>query len=183
MSSLSMEAGRSLTPRQRMTAEWTARSLASLAPRYQARPGECSVYTCLNNFTQSELLTGSNKWGCQSCTDLRKQDNSDTSTSTSEKKMVYSPASKQLLIFSPPAILTLHLKRSQQTLSGCKKLNKHVVFPLQLDLAAFTSSTAVAMPNVAIGQQRLLYTLYGVVEHSGRLQGGHYTAFVKVRPA
>jgi ubiquitin C-terminal hydrolase len=27
---------------------------------------------------------------------------------------------------------------------------------------------------------QILYSLYGVVEHSGRLQGGHYTAFVKV---
>ena len=28
----------------------------------------------------------------------------------------------------------------------------------------------------------MLYSLYGIVEHSGRLSGGHYTAFVKVRP-
>ena len=28
----------------------------------------------------------------------------------------------------------------------------------------------------------MLYSLYGIVEHSGRLTGGHYTAFVKVRP-
>ena len=61
MSSLKLEEGSGLSPRQRMTAEWTARSLTSLAPRHQAQPGECSVYTCLNNFTQSELLTGSNK--------------------------------------------------------------------------------------------------------------------------
>ena len=32
------------------------------------------------------------------------------------------------------------------------------------------------------GQSRVLYALYGVVEHSGRLSGGHYTAYVKVRP-
>ena len=31
------------------------------------------------------------------------------------------------------------------------------------------------------GQGRLLYALYGVVEHSGGMQGGHYTAFVRVR--
>ena len=31
------------------------------------------------------------------------------------------------------------------------------------------------------GQSKVLYSLYGVVEHSGRLSGGHYTAFVKVR--
>merc|ERR1719414_2219247 len=158
--------------------QWTARSLASLAPRYQARPGECSVYTCLNNFTQSELLTGSNKWGCQSCTDLRKQDNSDTSTSE-KTTMVYSPASKQLLIFSPPAILTIHLKRFQQTLSGCKKLNKHVSFPLELDLAPFCSATSLAMPSVDISNKSIKYRLYGVVEHSGGLSGGHYTACVR----
>ena len=27
----------------------------------------------------------------------------------------------------------------------------------------------------------MLYSLYGVVEHSGRLSSGHYTAYVKVR--
>ena len=108
MSSLKLETGTGLSAKQRMTAEWTSRSLTSLGPRYQAMPGECSVYTCLNNFTQSELLTGSNKWGCQACTDQRKLDNSDTSSG--EQKTVYTPASKQLLIFSPPAILTLHLK-------------------------------------------------------------------------
>ena len=32
------------------------------------------------------------------------------------------------------------------------------------------------------GQTKVLYSLYGVVEHSGRLTGGHYTAYVKVRP-
>jgi len=181
MSNLRLEAGSSLTPRKRMTAEWTARSLASLAPRYQAQPGECSVYTCLNNFTQSELLTGSNKWGCESCTEQRKQDNSDTSNTEEKKATVYSPASKQLLIFCPPAILTLHLKRFQQTLSGCKKLNKHVSFPLELDLAPFCSATCLAMPSVLINNKSINYSLYGVVEHSGGLTGGHYTACVKVR--
>jgi ubiquitin carboxyl-terminal hydrolase 16/45 len=32
-------------------------------------------------------------------------------------------------------------------------------------------------PNAGV-----MYSLYGVVEHSGRLTGGHYTAYVKVRP-
>ena len=61
MSSLKLEEGSGLSPRQRMTAEWTVRSLTSLAPRHQAKPGECSVCTCLNIFTQSELLIGLNK--------------------------------------------------------------------------------------------------------------------------
>jgi len=172
--------------KQRVKAEWTARTLTSLAPRYLPSPGECSLYSCLNNFTQSELLTGPNKWACDSCTEHKKlnsADNSDCSSSSKKSSTVYSSASKQLLLFSPPAVLTLHLKRFQQTLSGCKKVNKHVAFPLELDLAAFCSSTSIAMPNVCLDQRRVLYSLYGVVEHSGRLQGGHYTAFVKVRAA
>ncbi len=39
--------------------------------RYETKPGECSVYSCLNQFTQSELLTGSNKWACENCTTNR----------------------------------------------------------------------------------------------------------------
>eukprot|EP00090_Calanus_glacialis_P045435 TRINITY_DN8428_c0_g1_i1.p1 TRINITY_DN8428_c0_g1~~TRINITY_DN8428_c0_g1_i1.p1 ORF type:complete len:1052 (-),score=368.79 TRINITY_DN8428_c0_g1_i1:130-3285(-) len=172
--------------KQRVKAEWTARTLTSLAPRYLSSPGECSLYSCLNSFTQSELLTGPNKWACDSCTENKKlnsAENSDCSSSSKKSSTVYSSASKQLLLFSPPAVLTLHLKRFQQTLSGCKKVNKHVAFPLELDLAAFCSSTSIAMPNVSLGQRKVLYSLYGVVEHSGRLQGGHYTAFVKVRAA
>lgn len=164
----------------RLRHEWTARTLTSLAPRYQVSPGECSVYSCLNQFTQSELLTGSNKWACERCSllEARKID----PESQEKPKPVYSNAFKQIHIFCPPAILTLHFKRFQQTLSGCRKINKDITFPLELDLAPFCSSTSVATPTIAPGHHSLMYRLYGVVEHSGRLSGGHYTAFVKVRP-
>ena len=64
-------------------------------------------------------------------------------------------ASKQFLIFSPPLILTLHLKRFHQTLAGPKKVTRHVVFPLELDLAPFCSATALALPNLAPGQNKV----------------------------
>ena len=32
------------------------------------------------------------------------------------------------------------------------------------------------------GQSQVLYGLYGVVEHSGRLNSGHYVAYVRSRP-
>uniref|UniRef100_T1GT64 USP domain-containing protein n=1 Tax=Megaselia scalaris TaxID=36166 RepID=T1GT64_MEGSC len=31
-------------------------------------------------------------------------------------------------------------------------------------------------------EKKLMYALYGIVEHSGGMYGGHYTAYVKVRP-
>ena len=42
----------------RVRVEWVAKSLTSIAPRYQAKSGECSVYSCLTQFTAPELLTG-----------------------------------------------------------------------------------------------------------------------------
>lgn len=38
----------------------------------------------------------------------------------------------------------------------------------------------VFFQNLAAGE-RVLYSLYGIVEHSGSMRGGHYTAYVKVR--
>jgi ubiquitin carboxyl-terminal hydrolase 16/45 len=61
-----------------------------------------------------------------------------------------------------------------------RKVNRHVEFPLILDVAPYCSSLC---EGVGPGQRRVLYALYGLVEHSGRLQGGHYTAYVKVRPS
>lgn len=34
--------------------------------------------------------------------------------------------------------------------------------------------------NLGSGE-RVLYSLYGIVEHSGSMRGGHYAAYVKVR--
>ena len=35
--------------------------------------------------------------------------------------------------------------------------------------------------NLSSGE-RVPYSLYGIVEHSGSMRGGHYTAYVRVRP-
>ncbi len=177
-------------------AEWLARSLSSLSPRYQSSAFECSVYSCLSQFTSPELMAGNNKWACDKCTELKRRGNHSDTTSENdsgtehdgEKKgtkkketKVYSNASRQLLIFSPPAVLTIHLKRFQQTLCGrLRKVSRHVQFPSQLDLGPFSASTSLCHSSVDGGP--ILYRLFAVVEHSGRLQGGHYTAFVNVRP-
>lgn len=40
----------------------------TLASRQQTEEGECSVISCLNQFTSLELMTGNNKVGCDACT-------------------------------------------------------------------------------------------------------------------
>lgn len=39
------------------------------------------------------------------------------------------------------------------------------------------------LKNVAEENTRILYSLYGVVEHSGTMRSGHYTAYAKARTA
>jgi ubiquitin carboxyl-terminal hydrolase 16/45 len=51
-----------------------------------------------------------------------------------------------------------------------------------LDLAPFCASKVKLLKHVQRHQKKLLYSLYGVVEHSGGMAGGHYIAYVKVRP-
>ena len=38
--------------------------------RYKSRACECSVYSCLTQFTAPELLTGNNKWACERCSKM-----------------------------------------------------------------------------------------------------------------
>ncbi|XP_069707242.1 ubiquitin carboxyl-terminal hydrolase 45 isoform X2 [Phaenicophaeus curvirostris] len=149
----------------------------TLSQSYTTSSKECSVQSCLYQFTSVELLMGNNKLLCESCTE-RKQKH-QKKTSSTEKKMegVYTNARKQLLISSVPAILILHLKRFHQAGLSLRKVNRHVDFPLILDLAPFCSALC---KNVTDGA-RVLYSLYGIVEHSGSMRGGHYAAYVKVR--
>ena len=76
----------------------------TMSPRYQCEEGECSVQSCLSQFTSCELMTASNKVSCELCTKR---------CPGKEKKTVYANAWKQLLIYNPPAVLILHLKRFQ----------------------------------------------------------------------
>ncbi|CAL4077990.1 unnamed protein product, partial [Meganyctiphanes norvegica] len=168
---------RKMRQMKKLKQEWIARSLTTLTPRYQCRSQECSVMSCLTNFTAPELLTGSNKIICENCTKISKQNNTD-----GKGEKIKSNASKQMLILSPPAVLTLHLKRFHHVGFNLTKVNRYVQFPLVLDIAPFTSSISQALGNMSKGQSKVLYGLYGVVEHTGRLNSGHYVAYVRSRP-
>lgn len=168
------EAARRMRQRTRIrTSSYTDWS-TTIAPRYKSDENECSIQSCLNGFTALELMCGNNKVCCDNCTKIFK----DT-----HDKTINTNATKQFLISSPPAVMILHLKRFQVGPRYMfRKLSKPVAFPFILDVAPFCATNIKNLPNVKRHQKKLIYSLYGIVEHSGGMHGGHYTAYVKVRP-
>ncbi|XP_070986848.1 ubiquitin carboxyl-terminal hydrolase 16 [Oncorhynchus clarkii lewisi] len=147
----------------------------TLATRAAPENQECSVESCLYQFTEVENLTQNNSLLCVTCTKRQTKNKA----AEGSKKNVYTDALKQMLISSPPPVLTLHLKRFQQIGYSVCKVNSHVNFPHILDVAPFCS---VICKGVSEGGSQVLYSLYGIVEHSGTMRSGHYTAYVKARP-
>eukprot|EP00063_Salmo_salar_P044307 XP_014019142.1 PREDICTED: ubiquitin carboxyl-terminal hydrolase 16 [Salmo salar] len=147
----------------------------TLATRAAPEKQECSVESCLYQFTEVENLTQNNSLLCVTCTKRQTKNKA----AEGSKKNVYTDALKQMLISCPPPVLTLHLKRFQQIGYSVCKVNSHVNFPHILDVAPFCS---VICKGVSEGDSQVLYSLYGIVEHSGTMRSGHYTAYVKARP-
>uniref|UniRef100_A0A8D1N2Q4 Ubiquitin carboxyl-terminal hydrolase 16 n=1 Tax=Sus scrofa TaxID=9823 RepID=A0A8D1N2Q4_PIG len=153
-------------------------AFCTLANREAFNTDECSIQHCLYQFTRNEKLRDANKLLCEVCT--RRQYSGPKANIKGERKHVYTNAKKQMLISLAPPVLTLHLKRFQQAGFNLRKVNKHIKFPEILDLAPFCT---LKCKNVAEENTRVLYSLYGVVEHSGTMRSGHYTAYAKARTA
>ncbi|KAI1885554.1 hypothetical protein AGOR_G00205000 [Albula goreensis] len=163
-------------PRERERERHHQGAFQALSHSYTPSSKECSVQSCLHQFTSVELLMGNNKLLCESCTE-RRQRSRRSGTSEKKTEKVYTSARKQMLISTLPPVVTLHLKRFHQAGMNLRKVNRHVDFPLVLDLAPFCSASCKNM----VSGERVLYSLYGIVEHSGSMRGGHYAAYVKIR--
>eukprot|EP00659_Diplonema_papillatum_P021379 gene21379-32882_t len=100
------------------------RGVSEYAEQYE--PGVPSVVECLRSFFSPEKLEDDNLYHCGKCN-------------------TKCPAEKQLSIASPPAVLTVHLKRFQHDYTGTfRKLGAYVSFPLVLQLDPFMSGHAVS---------------------------------------
>jgi ubiquitin carboxyl-terminal hydrolase 4/11/15 len=112
---------------------------------------------CLALFAEAEKLGPEDAWYCPGC-----------------KR--HQQATKQLQIWRTPRLLILRLKRFYETRYARQKLDTMVEFPLRgLDLTPFVPAHAPQRRDGA----PLLYDLFAVVNHSGGLGGGHYTAFAQ----
>jgi len=110
--------------------------------------------SCLDAFTEAEILSQDNAWYCRNC----------------EK---FQMASKKIDLWRLPDLLVIHLKRFFFTPHYRNKIKSLVEFPLKnLDFKNWIPSTCKL-------EQTTTYDLYGVSMHSGGLAGGHYTAYVQ----
>ena len=109
-----------------------------------------NLYGCLDLFTQPEYLTGENAWFNER---IGKKEN----------------IQKRMIFWNFPNILIITLNRF--SIDGLRRINKHVDFPIDnLDLTNYVHG---------YNKESFVYDLYGVCNHMGSLQGGHYTAFVR----
>jgi len=75
---------------------------------------------------------------------------------------------KNITFWSFPQVLVIDIKRFN---FQNRKNQILVTFPLEdLDLSSYVSG---------YNKKKYIYDLYGICNHSGSSQGGHYTAFVK----
>ncbi|KAM9861243.1 ubiquitin carboxyl-terminal hydrolase 8 isoform 2-T2 [Aulostomus maculatus] len=117
-----------------------------------ASTSKCSLQDCLRLFSKEERLTDNNKVFCRHC-------------------KAHRDSTKKLEIWKVPPIMLVHLKRFSYEGRWKQKLQTSVDFPLDgLDLSQYV-----------IGPKQNLkkYNLYGVSNHYGGLDGGHYTAYCK----
>ncbi|XP_047063826.1 probable ubiquitin carboxyl-terminal hydrolase 16 [Lolium rigidum] len=94
---------------------------------------------------------------------------------------------KRLMLDKAPDVLTLQLKRFTTLDSSVEKIDKHVSYPSELDLKPFHSNpeTEHILMFCLYSQlhQELKYDLYGVVEHSGLPNFGHYVCAIRSSPS
>ena len=111
---------------------------------------DCNLYDCFDEFTNNELLDGDNKW---------------FNEKTEKKEVV----KKNIIFWSFPKILIIVLKRFSE--DGSNKNLTKVDFPItNLDLSKYIKG---------YNASKYIYDLYGICNHIGNLNGGHYTSFIK----
>ena len=131
------------------TTKWIWQKMKSVFSFEQ--PAKASLTDCLKLFTRSETLSGSNAYFCETC-------------------KIRTDCTKEILIQKSPETLILHIKRFKHDWSS-SKLNKCVSFPIESDLDL--------TPFVVDPTENLKYRLSGIVQHTGTISSGHYTAYCR----
>lgn len=129
-------------------------------------------YCCQSNFILN-LPINRNTETLYDCFDyyLKDEELKDENSIIDEKDNKKYDAIQKTVFWNLPTILIVSFKRFSY--DGTKKENKLIKFPINnLNLSKYI---------IGYKKNDHIYDLYAVCNHSGRLQGGHYTSFVKTQ--
>ncbi|XP_055545273.1 ubiquitin carboxyl-terminal hydrolase 15 isoform X2 [Wyeomyia smithii] len=137
----------------------TYESFSNLSLELPNDANRCHLNDCLEMYFHGEDIRG---WNCPQCKDNQ-------------------VAIKKLDISRLPSILVIHFKRfyaDPDAISTVyKKKQNYVKFPLtEFDMSAHIAPSEINR-NLRLRNRR--YHLYGVSNHYGSMESGHYTAFCK----
>jgi len=109
-----------------------------------------TIYDCFDIFTKSEIIDGDNAW---------------FNEKTGKKEDII----KKLTFWNLPPILIITFNRF--SIDGFSKINSHINCPLDLlDLSRYVTG---------YNANQYKYELFGVCNHMGGLNGGHYNSYVR----
>ena len=111
-----------------------------------------SIEKFFEEFSKEEKLDKDNLWKCPKCNQS-------------------SQASKKIELYNMPKVLIIHLKRFNNN----KKINTFIDFPL----TNFAISKYINKKGSTNDTHELKYDLFGVINHYGSMNYGHYTSFCK----
>ncbi len=98
--------------------------------------------------------------------------------SSSSPKIKYRRSVKSTRISIFPETLLIHINRF--TPNGSDKNDVTICYPLVLDLSKYSSNFKAAAESEN-NNEKIIYSLFSVSNHSGSLNKGHYTSLVKKR--
>lgn len=108
-----------------------------------------SLENCLDEYSNYEHLTGDNQWYY-------------------EKEKTKIDVKKNIVFWSFPEIFVVTFKRFKNSL---KKNQMYIDFPFtNLNLSKYVKGYE---------KTKYVYDLYGIINHSGNLMGGHYWSYIK----
>lgn len=112
-----------------------------------------TLYDCLDHYFGKDILSNDNCWKCDKCSNTKNN-------------------SQQYRLFDTPKTLVISIKRFEyNALFGnfCKN-NENIDFPNVLNMSNY---------KLLNKNQDSIYELYGIINHIGNLNSGHYYSFCK----
>ncbi|KAJ3256323.1 Ubiquitin carboxyl-terminal hydrolase 45 [Boothiomyces macroporosus] len=168
-----------------------------------------TISQCVAKFFDIEVLENDNGFVCENCAkDKREETMSDITISRTPSDMsmdscgavveaesqvqekdsvsvetVYTRAFKRYMLYTPPRVLVLHMKRFSQKGNKVSKVNNHVTFEEEIDISEFVAPPLPSDQKNGRQLQSCNYRLYAVIVHSGTMNGGHYVAYIRKQSA